>query len=86
MSDHDEQLALAMRQQDPSIAKRLGAPILASARAHDDRHLEGRVLTLLAQCETLLANDRAAHDLSSRALPLLRQFADHREEAKALTR
>lgn len=84
MSDNEEQLALAMRQEDPKVAKRIALPILARATANEDHHLEGRVLTLLAQCENLLANSSAAHGLSSRALPLLRQCADFREEAKAL--
>jgi diguanylate cyclase (GGDEF)-like protein len=84
LSDNEERLALAMRQQDPRVAKRIAGPILSSAVATKDRHLEGRVLTLLAQCENLLANSSTAHELSSRALPLLQTMGDFREEAKAL--
>ena len=58
--------------------------MLGSAAARKDRHLEGRVLTLLAQCESLLASSSAAYELSSRALPLLQSVGDFREEAKAL--
>src|SRR3954454_13030672 len=73
-----------MRREDPKAAKRIAQPILSSAVAKKDRHLEGRVLTLLAQCENLLANSSAAYELSSRALPLLQAVGDLREEAKAL--
>ena len=84
MRDDEERLALAMRQEDPKVAKRIALPILSSAVARKDRPLEGRVLTLLAQCENLLANSSTAHELSSRALPLLQSVGDFREEAKAL--
>jgi diguanylate cyclase (GGDEF)-like protein len=84
LSDDEERLALAMRQQDPKTAKRIALPILRSAAAAKDRHLEARVLTLLAQCENLLANSAAAYELSLRALPLLQSVGDFREEAKAL--
>ena len=84
MSDDEERLALAMRQEDPKVAKRIALPILSSAVARKSHHLEGRVLTLLAQCESLLANSAAAYELSSRALPVLQSVGDFREEAKAL--
>ncbi len=84
MSDDEEQLALAMRQQDPKVAKSIASPLLGSAVARKDRPLEGRVLTLLAQCESLLANSGSAYELSSRALPVLQSVGDFREEAKAL--
>ncbi len=84
MNDDEERLALAMRQQDPKVAKRIAQPILSSAVARQNRRLEGRVLTLLAQCESLLANSGAAYELSSRALPALQSVGDFREEAKAL--
>lgn len=73
-----------MRQEDPKVAKGIALQILGSAVAKADRHLEGRVLTLLAQCENLLANSSEAYELSSRALPLLQSAKDSREEAKAL--
>ncbi|HYJ99760.1 MAG TPA: hypothetical protein VEX14_16980, partial [Burkholderiaceae bacterium] len=84
MSDDEERLALAMRQEDPKVAKRIALPVLSSAVARKSRHLEGRVLTLLAQCESLLANSGSAYELSSRALPVLQSVGDFREEAKAL--
>ena len=84
MSNDEERLALAMRQEDPKVARRIALPILSSAAARKDRHLEGRVLTLLAQCENLLANSSTAYELSSRALPLLQAAGNFREEAKAL--
>jgi len=84
VSNDEERLALAMRQEDPKVAKRIALPVLGSAVAKKDRHLEGRVLTLLAQCENLLANSSTAYDLSSRAVPLLQSVGDFREEAKAL--
>ena len=68
LSDDEERLALAMRQEDPKVAKRIALPVLSSAVARKSRHLEGRVLTLLAQCESLLANSGSAYELSSRAL------------------
>jgi len=84
LRDDEERLALAMRQEDPKVAKRIAQPVLSSAVAKRDRHLEGRVLTLLAQCENLLANSGASYELSSRALPLLQTVGDFREEGKAL--
>jgi len=84
LNDDEERLALAMRQQDPKVAKNIAFPILRSAVANNDRQLEGRVLTLLAQCESLLANSGSAYELSSRALPVLQSIGDFREEAKAL--
>ena len=84
LSDDEERLALAMRQEDPKVARRIALPVLGSAVAQKDRHLEGRVLTLLAQCESLLASSGAAYELSSRAVPLLQSVGDFREEAKAL--
>ena len=84
MRDDEERLALAMRQEDPKVAKRIALPVLSSAVAKKSRHLEGRVLTLLAQCESLLANSGSAYELSSRALPVLQSVGDFREEAKAL--
>ena len=84
MSGNEVRLALAMRQEDPKVAKRIALPVLSAAVAKKDRHLEGRVLTLLAQCENLLANSSTAHELSSRALPLLQSVGDFREEGKAL--
>ena len=84
MSDDEARLATAMRQQDPTVAKRIALAILGSTVAKTDRHLEGRVLTLLAQCESLLANSSEAYELSSRALPLLQSAKDSREESKAL--
>jgi diguanylate cyclase (GGDEF)-like protein len=84
LSDDEARLAMAMRQEDPKVAKSIALAILGSAVAKTDRHLEGRVLTLLAQCENLLANSSEAYELSSRALPLLQSAKDVREEAKAL--
>jgi len=84
LRDDEERLALAMRQEDPKVARRIALPILRSAVAKKDRPLEGRVLTLLAQCESLLANSSTAYELSARALPLLQSVGDFREEAKAL--
>ena len=84
MRDDEERLALAMRQEDPKVAKRIAQAVLSSAVAKRDRHLEGRALTLLAQCENLLANSGASYELSSRALPLLQTVGDFREEGKAL--
>jgi diguanylate cyclase (GGDEF)-like protein len=84
LSDDEELLALAMRQEDPKVAKRIAQPVLSSAVAKKDHHLEGRVLTLLAQCENLLANSSASYELSSRALPLLQAAGDFRQEGKAL--
>lgn len=84
MSSDEERLALAMRQQDPRVARGIALPVLQSAAAKADRHLEGRVLTLLAQCESLLANSGESYELSVRALPLLQSVGDFREEAKAL--
>ena len=66
------------------VAKRIALPVLSSAVAKKSHHLEGRVLTLLAQCESLLANSASAYELSSRALPVLQSVGDFREEAKAL--
>jgi hypothetical protein len=83
LSEDEERLALAMRQEDPKVAKRIALPVLSSAVAKKSRHLEGRVLTLLAQCESLLANSGSAYELSSRALPVLQSVGDFREEAKA---
>jgi diguanylate cyclase (GGDEF)-like protein len=84
LGSDEERLALAMRQQDPRVAKRIALPLLQSASAKADRHLEGRVLTLLAQCESLLANSAGSYELSLRALPLLQSAGDFGEEAKAL--
>ncbi len=85
MGNDEERLAMAMRQQDPRLAKAIALPVLQSAAANADRHLEGRTLTLLAQCESLLANSAESYRLSLRALPLLQSVGDCREEAKALT-
>jgi diguanylate cyclase (GGDEF)-like protein len=84
LSNDEERLARAMRQQDPKTAKDLALPILRSAVANADRHLEGRVLTLLAQCENLLGHSTESYELSLRALPLLQSAGDFCEEAKAL--
>jgi len=73
-----------MRQEDPKVARDLALPILKSAAARTNRHLEGRVLTLLAQCENLLENSAESYDLSLRALPLLQSVGDFRAEAEAL--
>jgi diguanylate cyclase (GGDEF)-like protein len=84
LSNDEERLAMAMRQQDPRVAKSIALPVLQAAGANADRHLEGRTLTLLAQCESLLANSAESYRLSLRALPLLQAVGDFREEAKAL--
>lgn len=82
--DDDEKLALARRIAKPLSAKDMVLPMLASAVAKNDSHLEGRVLAFLAELDNLLDNYVAAYEQASRAVHLLQAVGDHSEEAGAL--
>lgn len=85
MNDNDEeQLSLAKRIENPAAAKALALPLLHSAIGKADRHLEGRVLSFLAELDNLLEDYVAAYEQGNRAAHLLQSVGDEAEEAGAL--
>lgn len=62
----------------------MATSVLAAALSVDDKHLQGRALTLMADCDNLLSAHEAAFEQSTRALVLLKAVGDVGEEGKAL--
>jgi diguanylate cyclase (GGDEF)-like protein len=84
MTNLDEQLALAMRQESPLVAKRLGQPVLDAAEALGDRRIQARALACLAENELLLCNYRDAVAKGTRAAQIFQMLGDLQQEASAL--
>ena len=84
MKNVQADFAAAQLQEDPKIGKTMATSVLEIALSIDDPHLQGRALSLIADCDNLLSAHEAAFEQSTRAIELLNKVGDVGEEAKAL--